>query len=51
MPNESNILTTVILSSAVFAALISSLTNLIISLINNRRLKAIEKQKKHDGNR
>lgn len=45
MPNENNILTTVILSSAVFAALISSLSNLIISLINNRRLKVIEKQK------
>ena len=44
--NESNQFLMIILSSAVFAALVSSLTNLIISLINNRRLSVIEKQKK-----
>ena len=45
MQNGNNLLTTVILYSAVFAALISSLTNLFVSLLNNRRLKVIEKQR------
>lgn len=44
--NESNQFLTIILSSAVFAALVSSLTNLVISLISNRRLRIIENQKK-----
>lgn len=37
---------TVILTAAVFAALITSIANVIISLINNHRLKKIEDQKK-----
>lgn len=38
-------LNTVVLTAAVFAALISSIANIIISLVNNHRLKKIEKQK------
>ena len=37
--------TTVILTAAVFAALVTSIANIIISLMNNWRLKKIEKQK------
>lgn len=37
---------TVILTAAVFAALISSIANIVISLINNHRLKSIEKEKR-----
>lgn len=44
--NQNNSVLIIILSSAVFAALISSLTNVIISLINNKRLSIIEKQRK-----
>lgn len=36
---------TVILTTAVFAALITSIANVIISLINNHRLKKIEENK------
>ena len=36
--------TTVILTAAVFAALVTSIANIIISLMNNWRLKKIEKQ-------
>lgn len=36
---------TVFLTTAVFAALISSIANVIISLINNHRLKKIEEKK------
>ena len=36
---------TVILTTAVFAALITSIANIIISLLNNHRLKGLEKQK------
>ncbi len=42
-PNE--IINTVILTATVFAALITSIVNIIISLMNNHRLKKIEKQK------
>lgn len=41
----STFVNTVILTTAVFAALITSIANIIISLINNHRLKSIEKQK------
>lgn len=44
MQNDNHII--ILLSSAVLAALVTSLTNLIISLINNHKLKVIEKQKK-----
>lgn len=37
--------TTVILTAVVFAALVTSIANIIISLMNNWRLKKIEKQK------
>lgn len=46
MQSETSLFVPVIISSAVFAALITSITNMIISLLNNRRLKIIEKQKK-----
>ena len=46
MSNESNLFTSAIISGAVFAALIASITNIVISIINNRMLKIIEKQKK-----
>lgn len=36
---------TIVLTTAVFAALISSIANIIISLLNNYRIKKIEKQK------
>lgn len=36
---------TVILTAAVFAALITSIANIIISLVNNHRLKKIENKK------
>lgn len=36
---------TVILTTGVFAALVTSIANIIISLINNNRLKKIESQK------
>lgn len=41
-------LSTVFLTAAVFAALVSSVANIIISLINNHRLKKIEKRKQMD---
>lgn len=44
-PAKSNIFETVILTAVVFAALITSLANIVISVINNNRLKKIEKQK------
>lgn len=44
-PAKSNIFETVILTAVVFAALITSLANIVISVINNSRLKNIEKQK------
>lgn len=43
--DNNNSIVYILLSSAVFAALITSITNLIISLINNRRLKKLEKKK------
>ena len=43
--DESNFLNTVILTATVFAALISSIANIIISLINNHRLKSLESKK------
>lgn len=46
MSNESNIFTSVIISSAVLAALVTSITNIIVSILNNRKLKIIEKQRK-----
>lgn len=46
MLNDNSLLTTVIFTSTVFAALLTSLMNLFISLINNRRLNVIETQKK-----
>ncbi len=45
MSNESNLFTSAIISGAVFAALIASIANIIISILNNRMLKIIEKQK------
>lgn len=41
----NEIFSTVILTATVFAALITSIANIIISLINNYRLKKLEKQK------
>lgn len=38
--------TTVILTAAVFAALVTSIANIIISLMNNWRLKKIENKSK-----
>ena len=43
---KKNFLYTVILTTTVFAALITSIANIIISLINSYRLKHIEEQKK-----
>lgn len=43
--DSSTFVNTVILTATVFAALLSSIVNIIISLINNRKLKKIEKQK------
>jgi len=43
--NGNTFINTVILTAAVFAALISSVANIVISLMNNHRLKKIEKQK------
>ena len=43
--DKSNLLNTVILTATVFAALISSIANIIISLINNHRLKSLESKK------
>lgn len=45
MSEGSEILMVTVLSSTVFASLITSLTNLIVTLINNRRIKNNEKQK------
>ena len=42
----SGFLYTVILTATVFAAFITSIANIIISLINSYRLKQIESQKK-----
>lgn len=42
----SDFLYTVILTATVFAAFITSIANIIISLINSYRLKQIEAQKK-----
>lgn len=36
---------TVVLTAVVFAAFVTSTANIVISLINNNRLKKIEKQK------
>lgn len=41
----NSFLNTVILTAGVFAAIVTSVTNIIISLINNHRLKSIESQK------
>lgn len=41
----NEILSTAILTGTVFAALITSIANIIISLMNNHRLKKLEKQK------
>ena len=46
MSNESNIFTSVIISSAVLAALVTSITNIIVSVLNNLKLKTIENQRK-----
>ena len=43
---KKDFLYTVILTTTVFAALITSIANIIISLINSYRLKHIEEQKK-----
>ena len=40
-------LNTQVLSAAVCAAVIAGIVNIVISLVNNRRLKAIEKEKHH----
>lgn len=41
----NTLFSTVILTATVFAALITSVANIIISLMNNHRLKRLEKQK------
>lgn len=41
----NEILSTVIFTATVFAALITSMANIIVSLMNNQRLKKLEKQK------
>ena len=43
--DKNTFFNTVILTATVFAALITSIVNIAISLINNHRLKNIEKQK------
>lgn len=43
--NLNGIFNTVILTAVVFAALITSIANIIISLMNNHRLKKLDKQK------
>ena len=43
--DEPTFLNTVILTATVFAALVTSIANIIISLINNHRLKKIEHEK------
>lgn len=43
--NLNEIFSTAILTATVFAALITSIANIIISLMNNHRLKKLEKQK------
>ena len=45
MDTEFDFLHSVILTAGVFAAIITSTANIVISMINNRRLKTIEKNK------
>lgn len=45
MINPNELFTSAVISGVVVAALITSLTNLIVSVINNRRLKVMEKRK------
>ena len=45
MKNEVDLLNSVVLTAGVFAAFITSLANIIITLFNNHRLNAIEKKK------
>ncbi len=43
--NSNPIINTVLLTATVFAALITSVANIVISIINNHRLKRIEAQR------
>lgn len=45
MTDWNNILNSVVITAGVFAALITAIANIIISIINNIRLKSIEKKK------
>lgn len=45
MKNEIDLLNSVVLTAGVFAAFITSLANIIITLFNNHRLNVIEKKK------
>jgi len=45
MTNWDTILNSVIITAGVFAALITAIANIVISIINNGRLKGIEKKK------
>lgn len=46
--NQPNIINSVILTAVVFAAIVTSVTNLIICIANGQRLKKIEKQKQQN---
>ena len=46
--NQPDIINSAVLTAAVFAAIVTSVTNLIISIANGHRLKKIEKQKQQN---
>ena len=46
--NQPNIINSAVLTAAVFAAIVTSVTNLIICIANGQRLKKIEKQKQQN---
>ena len=46
--NHPNIINSAVLTAAVFAAIVTSVTNLIICIANGQRLKKIEKQKQQN---
>lgn len=46
--NQPDIINSAVLTAAVFAAIVTSVTNLIISIANGQRLKKIEKQKQQN---
>ena len=50
--DKSTFLSTVVFTATVFAALITSIANIVISLFNNHMLKSIESKKRlHDSDK